>query len=55
MPANLPPIAGKGRRAAEITPALLSDESAYEIVTFEDQAAAPRAFTFGLTSEAVPV
>ena len=35
--------------------ALLSDESAYEIVTFEDQAAAPRAFTFGLTSEAVPV
>ena len=34
--------------------ALLADESAYEIVTFEDQAAAPRAFTFGLSSEPVP-
>ena len=34
--------------------ALLADESAYEIVTFDDEAAAPRAFTFGLTSEAVP-
>ena len=34
--------------------ALLADEAAYEIVTFEDQAAAPRAFTFGLTSEVVP-
>ncbi len=31
--------------------ALLADESAYEIVTFDDESAAPRAFTFGLTSE----
>ncbi len=35
--------------------ALLADDSAYEIVTFDDEAAAPRAFTFGLTSEPVPV
>ncbi len=34
--------------------ALLADESAYEVVTFDDESAAPRAFTFGLTSEAVP-
>ena len=34
--------------------ALLADESAYEVVTFDDEAAAPRAFTFGLTSEALP-
>jgi len=34
--------------------ALLADASAYEIVTFEDEAKAPRAFTFGLVSEAEP-
>ncbi len=34
--------------------ALLADGSAYEVVTFDDEAAAPRAFTFGLTSEAMP-
>jgi UDP-3-O-[3-hydroxymyristoyl] N-acetylglucosamine deacetylase len=34
--------------------ALLADESAYEIVTFDDEAAAPKAFTFGLVSDAVP-
>jgi UDP-3-O-[3-hydroxymyristoyl] N-acetylglucosamine deacetylase len=34
--------------------ALLADETAYEIVSFDDEAAAPRAFTFGLASEAVP-
>lgn len=34
--------------------ALLADESAYELVTFDDEAAAPKAFTFGLTSEIVP-
>lgn len=34
--------------------ALLADESAYEIVTFDDETEAPRAFTFGLTSEPVP-
>ena len=33
--------------------ALLADESAYEIMTFDDEAAAPKAFTFGLTSEIV--
>ena len=31
--------------------ALLADESAYEIVTFDDEAKAPRAFTFGLSGE----
>ena len=34
--------------------ALLGDESAYEIVTFDDESVAPRAFTFGLTSEPAP-
>ncbi len=34
--------------------ALLADESAYDLVTFDDEAAAPKAFTFGLTSEIVP-
>ncbi len=34
--------------------ALLADESAYEIVTFDDEAQAPRAFTFGLVSEPIP-
>ncbi len=34
--------------------ALLADASAYEIVTFDDEAKAPRAFTFGLVSETVP-
>lgn len=34
--------------------ALLADESAYEVVTFDDETEAPRAFTFGLTSEPVP-
>ena len=34
--------------------ALLADESAYEVVTFDDAALAPRAFTFGLVSEPVP-
>ncbi len=34
--------------------ALLADASAYEIVTFDDEADAPRAFTFGLVNEAVP-
>ena len=34
--------------------ALLADESAYEIVTFDDEADAPRAFTFGLASEHMP-
>ncbi len=33
---------------------LLADASAYEIVTFDDEADAPRAFTFGLTSELIP-
>ncbi len=31
--------------------ALLADQSAYELVTFDDEAKAPRAFTFGLVSE----
>ena len=34
--------------------ALLADQSAYEFVTFDDEADAPRAFTFGLTSELIP-
>ncbi len=34
--------------------ALLADASAYEIVTFDDESKAPRAFTFGLVDEAVP-
>ena len=34
--------------------ALLADQSQYEIVTFDDEADAPRAFTFGLVSEPVP-
>lgn len=34
--------------------ALLADEAAYDIVTFDDEAKAPRAFTFGLVSEAEP-
>jgi UDP-3-O-[3-hydroxymyristoyl] N-acetylglucosamine deacetylase len=34
--------------------ALLADESAYEVVTFDDEADAPKAFTFGLANEAVP-
>ena len=34
--------------------ALLADESAYEIITFDDTKDAPRAFTFGLTNELVP-
>ena len=34
--------------------ALLGDESAYEIVTFDDESVAPRAFTFGLTGEPAP-
>ena len=34
--------------------ALLADESAYEMVTFDDEADAPRAFTFGLASEPMP-
>ena len=33
---------------------LLADETAYEIVTFDDEADAPRAFTFGLSSDLVP-
>ena len=33
---------------------LLADESAYEIVTFDDESKAPRAFTFGLVSEPEP-
>lgn len=32
---------------------LLADETAYEIVTFDDEADAPRAFTFGLSSDLV--
>ena len=31
--------------------ALLADQSAYEVVTFDDEAKAPKAFTFGLASE----
>jgi len=34
--------------------ALLADEAAYEFVTFDDEAKAPRAFTFGLVSEPEP-
>ena len=34
--------------------ALLADPSAYEIVTFDDETEAPKAFTFGLANEAVP-
>ena len=34
--------------------ALLADQSAYEIVTFDDEARAPKAFTFGLSSEPIP-
>jgi UDP-3-O-[3-hydroxymyristoyl] N-acetylglucosamine deacetylase len=34
--------------------ALLEDESAYEIVTFDEEGNAPKAFTFGLVSEPVP-
>ena len=34
--------------------ALLADASAYEIVTFDQESKAPRAFTFGLVSETVP-
>ncbi len=33
--------------------ALLADQSAYEVVTFDDEAKAPRAFTFGLAGELV--
>ena len=33
---------------------LLADESAYEIVTFDHEEAAPKAFTFGLVSELFP-
>ena len=33
--------------------ALLADKAAYEVVTFEDQAKAPKAFTFGLVSEPI--
>jgi UDP-3-O-[3-hydroxymyristoyl] N-acetylglucosamine deacetylase len=34
--------------------ALLADPQAFEIVTFDDERKAPRAFTFGLVNEAVP-
>ncbi len=34
--------------------ALLADDAAYDIVTFDDEAKAPRAFTFGLVSEPEP-
>jgi UDP-3-O-[3-hydroxymyristoyl] N-acetylglucosamine deacetylase len=34
--------------------ALLADAQAYDIVTFDDEAKAPRAFTFGLANETVP-
>ena len=33
---------------------LLADEAAYEVVTFDDEAKAPKAFTFGLVSEPEP-
>ena len=33
---------------------LLADASAYEVVTFDDEAKAPKAFTFGLVSEPIP-
>jgi UDP-3-O-[3-hydroxymyristoyl] N-acetylglucosamine deacetylase len=33
---------------------LLADQSAYEVVTFDDEERAPKAFTFGLVSEPVP-
>jgi UDP-3-O-[3-hydroxymyristoyl] N-acetylglucosamine deacetylase len=35
--------------------ALLADETAYEMVTFDDEARVPKAFTFGLVSELIPV
>lgn len=34
--------------------ALLADEAAYETVTFDDEAKAPKAFTYGLVSEPMP-
>ena len=34
--------------------ALLADTTAYEMVSFDDEAKAPRAFTFGLVNDAVP-
>jgi UDP-3-O-[3-hydroxymyristoyl] N-acetylglucosamine deacetylase len=34
--------------------ALLSDEAAYDIVSFDDETKAPKAFTFGLVSEPEP-
>ncbi|MEO8937125.1 MAG: UDP-3-O-acyl-N-acetylglucosamine deacetylase [Burkholderiaceae bacterium] len=34
--------------------ALLADEAAYEVITFDEEAKAPKAFTFGLVSELIP-
>ncbi len=34
--------------------AMLADDAAWEMVTFDDEADAPRAFTFGLVSDPVP-
>jgi UDP-3-O-[3-hydroxymyristoyl] N-acetylglucosamine deacetylase len=34
--------------------ALLADSSAYEMVSFDDEVKAPRAFTFGLVNDSVP-
>ena len=38
----------------QVLRALLADEAAYDIVTFDDEAKAPKAFTFGLVSEPEP-